>query len=357
VNSRIRFGVVVLAVGWIAGCEPTPMEYVLSDYSQQELREDAQAQETLRAALVETFGTPETPLLPDAIKSAVDAKIIRSNADGLATGAKLYRHWCMHCHGLSGDGNGPTAPFLTPKPRDYRNGVFKFTSTAGLPNRMKPTRDDLMYTLLNGAPGTSMPSFRIFYDESNYEGNLDAVLDYVILLSMRGETERAAVGTSTAFGDPISTEMVLEEAEGVAKSWVAANEKVVSPTKPKPAADPESIARGRQLYLTKGECAKCHGPLARGDGWDLDPNPDPTKNKDDWGSPAKPLDLTLGVYHGGGRPIDLFRRIHDGVKGTPMAAQSVNLKEEEIWDLVNYVRSIPYDGPGAAAPAAATPSH
>ncbi len=149
---------------------------------------------------------------------------------------------------------------------------------------------------------------------------------------------------------------MIEEAEGVAKAWSGVNEKVVTPAKPRPPADAESIARGRQLYLTKGECAKCHGPAARGDGRDLDPNPDPTKNKDEWGSPAKPLDLTLGVYHGGGRPLDLFRRIHDGVKGTPMAAQSVNLKEEEIWDLVNYVRSIPYDGPGAAAPAT-TPPH
>ena len=34
------------------------------------------------------------------------------------------------CHGSSGAGDGPTAAFLYPRPRDYRRGLFKFTSTA-----------------------------------------------------------------------------------------------------------------------------------------------------------------------------------------------------------------------------------
>src|SRR5262249_25106475 len=37
-----------------------------------------------------------------------------------AGGYGVYRRNCLHCHGVSGAGDGPTAPFLYPTPRDYR---------------------------------------------------------------------------------------------------------------------------------------------------------------------------------------------------------------------------------------------
>ncbi len=51
------------------------------------------------------------------------------HAEAQAGGYALYRRNCLHCHGVSGAGDGPTAPFLYPLPRDYRKGIFKFTST------------------------------------------------------------------------------------------------------------------------------------------------------------------------------------------------------------------------------------
>ena len=69
-------------------------------------------------------------------------------------GYAIYREQCLHCHGVSGDGNGPTAPFLWPVPRDYRPGVFKFTSTNGSDRGSKPTRDDLRRTMRQGISGT-----------------------------------------------------------------------------------------------------------------------------------------------------------------------------------------------------------
>jgi mono/diheme cytochrome c family protein len=65
---------------------------------------------------------------------------------------------------------------------------------------------------------------------------------------------------------------------------------------------------------------------------------------DFWGNPLPPRDLTKGQYRGGRRPIDLFRRIHAGIKGTPMPAfGGTVLKDEDIWDVVNYVMSIPFE--------------
>jgi mono/diheme cytochrome c family protein len=240
----------------------------------------------------------------------------------------------MHCHGLSGDGNGPTAKFLLPLPRDYRPGIFKFTSTDAQAN---PTREDLMQTLKNGIPATSMPSFALF-DQKEIEN----VLDYVILLSIRGQTERFVVADAQSGGE-LTAESVADNAGAIVNRWVGTESKVVKPKVARTPLTPESIENGRKLFLSeRAQCVKCHGKEGRGDGFLNDPNVDPKNTVDSWGKQSRPANLTLGVFRGGGRPIDLFRRLHSGVKGTPMASQSSNLKDEEIWDLVNFVLYLPY---------------
>src|SRR5947209_4416159 len=54
---------------------------------------------------------------------------LRLDKETLKKGSALYRHHCLYCHGLDGDGRGPTGPWVSPPPRDYRPGVFKFIST------------------------------------------------------------------------------------------------------------------------------------------------------------------------------------------------------------------------------------
>src|SRR5262249_29870956 len=51
--------------------------------------------------------------------SSLDAsgKVVETPQAG---GYTLYRLHCLHCHGVSGAGDGPTAAFLYPTPRDYR---------------------------------------------------------------------------------------------------------------------------------------------------------------------------------------------------------------------------------------------
>ena len=72
-------------------------------------------------------------------------------------GYALYRKNCLHCHGVAGGGRRADRAFLFPRPRDYRPGIYKFTSTN--PVNAKPTRADLRKTLLYGLHGTSMPGF------------------------------------------------------------------------------------------------------------------------------------------------------------------------------------------------------
>ena len=64
----------------------------------------------------------------------------------------------------------------------------------------------------------------------------------------------------------------------------------------------------------------------------------------------RPRNLRLGVFRGGRRPLDLYRRIHAGINGTPMPGVGPatpgakgTLSEEEIWQIVDYVQSLPFE--------------
>src|SRR5262249_25285115 len=102
----------------------------------------------------------------------------------------LYRRHCLHCHGLAGDGRGPTGPWVSPHPRDYRQGLFKFMSTATAVTNRKPRRSDLLRVLHNGVDGTSMPAFGLLP-----EHELSYLARYVTHLSIRGEVEFDTLAT------------------------------------------------------------------------------------------------------------------------------------------------------------------
>ena len=285
-------------------------------------------------------------------------------------GYGLYRRHCVHCHGVSGAGDGPTAEFLYPFPRDYRPGLFKFTST---PNGMRPDRDDLRRTVRHGLHGTSMPAFEALLTDEEIE----EVLDYVIFLTNRGETELSLIEegfiAEESDADAISEEIVADLVDGVFKKWHAAPSQVVNPPIPRTPSSQASILRGRELFLGKSkeklECAGCHGPLGMGDGPSFvsqevfnhvvfGGNPSEREKRlaelddktrelwgqklDEWGNPLRPANLNRGVYKGGRRPIDIYWRIAKGITGAQMPAHYPTINHEQIWDLVNFVLALPY---------------
>lgn len=330
----------------------------------------------LATAIHAAFGTPDEPYLFEEVrwnpeeKTGLDlAKIdvAAGPAGGDARGQQrgLYRQHCAHCHGISGDGAGPTATFLNPYPRDYRQGKFKFKSTDFA---AKPTTADLRRTLVEGIPGTAMPSFALLPGDE-----IDALVEYVKYLAVRGETERnlaAELFVQDGELEPTRSGILELALEQVVASWDEADEKVIYPPPRQQEIDPiknpkqwqASVAEGRRLFQTAtAKCASCHGPTGLGDGWDVDPEAVPY---DDWNKekvvagasytllpPQKlrPRNLRLGVYRGGRRPVDLYRRIHAGIVGSqmpqfgPAPGQPATLKPEEIWHLVDYVRSLPYE--------------
>ena len=87
-------------------------------------------------------------------------------------GARVYAQSCAVCHGPYGRGNGPAAPSLFPRPRDFTLGLFKYKSTpAGQP----PTDSDLRQVIANGLTASAMPYFRDLLSDSE----IDAVLAQV----------------------------------------------------------------------------------------------------------------------------------------------------------------------------------
>jgi mono/diheme cytochrome c family protein len=324
--------------------------------------EARQAEQNRRQAMVDlltaAFGTPDDPYVYP--ETGLDLALIRNAAgpsfsDEQGKQHGLYRKHCAHCHGIDGDGAGPTALFLNPYPRDYRKGVFKFTSTGP---GMKPTVADLKRTLVDGLMGTAMPSFKLLPDRE-----IDALVEYVKYLSIRGETEILLnIMADQEEELPTDRASLVALIEEVAGQWTAAEDAVIEPAQDNlppflPSEDAEawqaSVNRGRELFRDSktANCIKCHGPNGLGDGggdalyddWNKDKPAAPPEVH--WSLPAQqllPRNLTLGIYRGGRRPIDIYRRIYAGIKGTPMPAAGNVLKEEQIWDVVNYVLQLPY---------------
>lgn len=300
------------------------------------------------------------------------------NGTNTATGQGLYRQHCVHCHGINGDGKGPTAYALNPYPRDFTMGKFKFNSTAiGRPS----TDADLHQILVNGINGTAMPSFALLD-----RGEIEALVDYIKYLGIRGQMERALVGMAGELDEDemldLTPETLIGDADGeglgmLIDQWKSA-EVAVAPDEPNVPLFTEnrgalseedqvklfdSIDRGRDLYYTaKANCFTCHGPTQLGDGnlglyddWSKELYNWQSERDDDGSKKAeymalggleprivKPRNLRIGQYRGGQRPIDIFWRINNGIDGSGMPAAN-GLAHDDIWDLTNYVLSLPHE--------------
>lgn len=263
----------------------------------------------------------------------------------LGEAAQMFMPNCARCHGREGGGDGPMSTRLYPKPRNYQRGLFKFAAVEG---GSKPRRVDLVRTLVQGLPGSAMPSFR-----NTSLAELSALVDYVRYLSIRGEVEALLV-VEWEMNDVRPREAAGEMYSLVWERWLEASEHSYSIDAPAPDDDPAHLARGEALFRDpqRGNCVSCHGDEGRGDG------PNAVRigengqryalQRDDWGDYILPRDLTSGVYRGGDRREDIYLRIHCGIPGTPMPAVGATidaegealLSEDDKWALVDYVLSL-----------------
>jgi cytochrome c oxidase cbb3-type subunit 3 len=97
------------------------------------------------------------------------------------------------------------------------------------------------------------------------------------------------------------------------------------------AGDPNAAKVGESQF--RANCAFCHGLGARGGG--------------------RGPDLTRAQKKHGNADADLFRTINEGVPGTAMppngaTQQGVGMTEEEIWQVIAYIRSVQAKAPAQA---------
>lgn len=227
-------------------------------------------------------------------------------------GKDVFERNCLVCHGARGDGLGELGVTLQPRPRSFREGMFKFRST---PFGSLPTEADLARTIRGGLSGTGMGMFTHLQDD-----DVRAVIEYVRSFSRRWRK-------AENYAPPLKLPPP--------PAWLAdATQKQ------------NHAAAGKPLFQT--HCAACHGEKADGQGAAA------VGLKDIWDQPAKPADLRQAHLRSGDTPADLYRTLATGLNGTPMVAFEALLTPAQRWDIIAYVFSLKLpDQPNlGAAPAA-----
>ncbi|MBI4115650.1 MAG: c-type cytochrome [Candidatus Omnitrophica bacterium] len=239
--------------------------------------------------------------------------------DLFSKGEVVYQKQCAICHGLQGAGDGLAAYLLYPKARDFTRNEFRLISTT----EMIPTDEDLFKTVTRGMPGSAMPSW-----ESLSEIDRWGLVYYVRYLAQLGEAKRRGEIDEQKFKKELPWD--IQKKYAVRKIDPAS----VIHVPPEPQATSESLARGRELFVKA--CAPCHGLQGKGDGQQI--------MRDNLGLPLRPRDLTSGIFKGEPTSEALYHRMTAGLPGSPMPSYQAAFNEEQIWDLIHYVKTLPKEG-------------
>ena len=207
----------------------------------------------------------------------------------LSRGDKIFRRACAACHGVQGMGDGPGAADLDPPPRDLTSrGLFRFRTT---PNGTRPRPEDLVRTVREGLPGSSMPAF----DDLFSDAELDDLIAF--LYSLQGLRSDERIPEPLALADV-------------------------------PASSPELVEQGHALYLLVG-CWRCHGLRGAGNG------PSGKTLTDEQGRPMPSTDFRHAPFKGGRTPEAVVRALRTGLNGTPMPSydEAMMLVRSDVGDM------------------------
>ena len=222
----------------------------------------------------------------------------RAQGDEPVRGEAVYQKRCIMCHGEEGDGLGPAADYLNPPPRDFTLGGFKIKTT-GFDDPVGNDAD-LTRMVRDGMPGTSMPGWGDILSDQE-------IADVIHYIKTFAELEDEKPTDQIDYGTQV-------------------------------ASSPESIARGKEIFLDGDRCSECHGREGRGDAV--------KKLKNDNGDRTWPRNLTKPwTFRDGNDAKAVFSRITAGIPLTQMPSfanpkSKRKLSIEERWHVANYVVSL-----------------
>lgn len=110
------------------------------------------------------FPLSDTVFLTLLLTCGSGGLLLAQPSEGLDRGHTIYREHCMECHGATGKGDGPKAPFLSPRPG---NLISAATSAK--------TDKELLRTIAQGKPHTAMPAWKDALPAEDQQ----AVLQYI----------------------------------------------------------------------------------------------------------------------------------------------------------------------------------
>jgi DMSO reductase family type II enzyme heme b subunit len=244
-------------------------------------------------------------ILPVGSYNQADLISRPASAQAPVDGEAIYHERCAFCHGEDGDGNGPVARYLNPRPRDFTAGQFKFRTTA---SGELPLREDVINIVKKGVQGTAMPS----WEDSLSQAEIEAVVDYLAQTFVPGWDTYDLTDYIIPIGDaPRVTDAMIDQ--------------------------------GAQLYQEL-QCWKCHGQAGRADG------PSAPTLTDEAGFPIRAADLTKAWrYKRGSELADIYATFSTGLNGTPMPSFFDVFEEDErvdsLWALSAYVKSLQANEP------------
>jgi mono/diheme cytochrome c family protein len=235
----------------------------------------------------------------------------------LGHGRETYKTYCVGCHGEAGDGQGPAARFLNPRPRDFRSGIIKF---AAVEAGQLPYDQDLVRVIRAGLHGTSMPAWRFLPERS-----VNSVVGYV----------KSFAAEAYAADEPHAR--IVPDVD----PWVDSNEQ-------------DAIEEGAAVFHALALCNNCHPSyLTKQEIYDLSKEKygygvtsfrenmyEGVVTETDWGDELRAPDFLTTTLKNGTAPADLYRVIVSGVGGTAMPTWRGALPEEQLWALVHFVKSI-----------------
>ncbi len=239
-------------------------------------------------------------------------------AKQLNNGKSTYTEYCMSCHGVNGDGAGPSGKGLQVPPRNFKLGQYKFglVVSGELPND-----EDFYKIIKKGLHGTAM----LPWDLS--EQQLFNVTQYIKTFAP--------------------------------EKWVGADKKLgmhLSAGKdPYGEAHKESaIQRGKEVYHVVAQCWTCHRAYVshaelsqisqKINGTQMtefDPDMYHVKlQPSDYDYSSMPPEFTYDHVRSAVTVEELYVRLNAGVGGAAMASWKGVLQDDEIWAVSHYVRSL-----------------